>query len=197
MTRRMMVLTTTGAIAVGFTGLVGFVGSNAFSADDEDASQEALVKLLDIAKVSLQQGLAAGEQQGKPVSAKFEVDDGKLQLSVYTAKEGKFFEMLVNHVTGKVLRAEPITEGDDLSAAKEQNEAMANAKTSLQAAVDKTIAQSANTRAVSVVPSMKDGHPDRFDRCAHLQPGQSDPAAAGLVRPGGGNPTDRVDVAPR
>jgi hypothetical protein len=30
----------------------------------------------------LQQGLAASEQQGKPISAKFEVDDGKLQLSV-------------------------------------------------------------------------------------------------------------------
>ena len=136
-----------------------FADHNALSADNEDASQEALIKLLDTAKVSLQQGLAAGEQQGKPISAKFEVDDGKLQLSVYTAKEGKFFEVLVNHVTGKVLRTEPITEGDDLSAAKEQNEAMASAKTSLQAAVDKTIAQSANTRAVSVVPSMKDGHP--------------------------------------
>jgi putative methionine-R-sulfoxide reductase with GAF domain len=36
---------------------------------------------------------------------------------------------------------------------------MANVKTSLQAAVDKTIAESANTRAVSIVPSMKDGHP--------------------------------------
>jgi hypothetical protein len=157
MTRRMMMLTTAGAIAL--AGLAGFAGSNAFSADDEDASQEALIKLLDTAKINLQQGLASGGQQGQPISAKFEVDDGKLQLSVYTAKEGKFFEVLVNHATGKVLRAEPITEGDDLSAAREQSAAMANAKTSLQAAVDKTIAQSANTRAVSVVPSMKDGHP--------------------------------------
>ena len=159
MTRRMMMLTTAGAIALGFAGLAGFAGSNAFAADDEDASQEALIKLLDTAKINLQQGLAASEQQGQPISAKFEVDDGKLQLSVYTAKEGKFFEVLVNYVTGKVLRAEPIAEGDDLSAAMEQNEAMANAKTSLQAVVDKTIAQSANIRAVSVVPSMKDGHP--------------------------------------
>jgi hypothetical protein len=67
--------------------------------------------------------------------------------------------VLINHVTGKILRAEPITEGDDLAAAKEQNAAMANVKTSLQAAVDKTIAESANTRAVGIVPSMKDGHP--------------------------------------
>ena len=157
MTRRMMMLTTAGAIALGFAGLAGFAGSNAFAADDEDASQEALIKLLDTAKINLRQVLAASEQQGQPISA--EVDDGKLQLSVYTAKEGRFFEVLVNHATGKVLRAEPITEGDDLSAAREQSAAMANAKTSLQAAVDKTIAQSANTRAVSVVPSMKDGHP--------------------------------------
>jgi hypothetical protein len=159
MTRRMMMLTTAGAIALGFVGLAGFAGNNAFSADDEDASQEVIINLLDTAKINLQQGLAAGEQQGRPISAKFEVEDGKLQLSVYTTKEGKFFEVLVNHVTGKVLRAEPITEGDDLSAAEEQNEAMANAKTSLQAAVDKTIAQSTNIRALNVVPSMKDGHP--------------------------------------
>jgi hypothetical protein len=159
MTRRMMMVMTAGAIALGVAGLAGFAGNYAFSADDEDASQEALIELLDTAKINLQQGLAAGEQQGKPISAKFEVDDGKLQLSVYTAKEGKFFEVLINHVTGEVLRAEPITEGDDLSAAQEQNAAMANAKTSLQAVVDKTIAQSANTRAVSVVPRMKDGHP--------------------------------------
>jgi hypothetical protein len=155
----MMMLTTAGAIALGFAGLAGFAGNNAFSADDEDASQEVIINLLDTAKINLQQGLAAGEQQGRPISAKFEVEDGKLQLSVYTTKEGKFFEVLVNHVTGKVLRAEPITEGDDLSAAEEQNEAMANAKTSLQAAVDKTIAQSTNIRALNVVPSMKDGHP--------------------------------------
>jgi hypothetical protein len=159
MTRRKMMLMTAGAMALGFAGLAGFAGSNAFSAGDEDASQEALIKLLDTAKINLQQGLAASEQQGKPISAKFEVDDGKLQLSVYTAKESKFFEVLVNYETGKVLKTEPIAEGDDFSAAKEQNEAMANAKTSLQAAVDKTMAQSANTRAVRVVPSMKDGHP--------------------------------------
>jgi hypothetical protein len=158
-TRRKMLLITAGAMALGFAGLAGFAGINAFSADEEDASQEALVKLLDTAKVNLQQGLAASEQQGKPISAKFEVDDGKLQLSVYTAKEGKYFEVLINHVTGEVLRAEPITEGEDLSAAKEQSAAIGNAKISLQAAVDKTIVQSANTRAVSVVPSMKDGHP--------------------------------------
>src|SRR5712672_2069860 len=138
MTRRKMLLMTGGATVLGLAALVGFADQNAiFADDDDDEGQEKLIKLLDTAKINLQQGLAASQQQGKPISAKFEVDDGKLQLSVYTAKEGK------------VLRAEPITEGDDLTAATEQSAAVANAKTSLQAVVDKTIAQSANTRAVS------------------------------------------------
>jgi hypothetical protein len=67
--------------------------------------------------------------------------------------------VLIDHVTGKVMRAKPITEGDDFIAATEQSAAVANVKTSLQAVVDKTIAQSANTRALNVVPSTKDGHP--------------------------------------
>ena len=46
-----------------------------------------------------------------------------------------------------------------LAAATEQSGAMTKAKVSLQGVVDKTIAESANTRAVSVVPSMKDGRP--------------------------------------
>jgi hypothetical protein len=160
MTRRKMMLMTVGATVLGLAALVGFAHHNAILADDDDdESQETLIKLLDTSKINLQQGLAASEQQGQPISAKFEVDEGKLQLSIYTAKDGKFYEVLVDYVTGKVVKAEPITEGDDLSAAHEQSAAMANAKISLQAVVDKTIAQSANVRAVRVVPSMKDGHP--------------------------------------
>lgn len=113
---------------------------------------------MDTSKINLQQGLAASEQQGQPISAKFEVDEGKLQLSVYTAKDGKFSEVLIDYTNGKVMKAEPITEGDDLAAAKSQSAAMTKAKTTLKEAVDKAAAQSANARVVSVVPSLKDGH---------------------------------------
>src|SRR6266852_9321174 len=107
MTRRKMLLMTAGATVLGVAALIGFADHNAiFADDDDDEGHEALIKLLDASKINLQQGLAASEQQGKPISAKFEVDEGKLQLSVYTAKDGKFFEVLINHVTGKVLRIE-------------------------------------------------------------------------------------------
>jgi hypothetical protein len=160
MTRRKILLMTAGATVLGIAALIGFAGNSAFSADDEDESQEELIKVLDAAKINLQQGLTAGEQEGQPISAKFEVDEGKLQLSIYTAKDGKFSEVLVDYVTGNVLKVESISGGDDLTAANEQSMAMAKAKISLKTAVDKTMTQSAkNIRAVRVVPSLKDGHP--------------------------------------
>jgi hypothetical protein len=61
-------------------------------------------------------------------------------------------------VTGKVAKTEPITEGDDLTAAKAQSAAMAKAKTSLKAAVDKALSQSAGFRAIEVTPELKGGH---------------------------------------
>jgi uncharacterized membrane protein YkoI len=161
MTRRKMLLMTAGATVLGLAALIGFADHNAiFADDDDDKGQEALIKLLGTSKINLQQGLAAAsEQQGQPISAKFEVDEGKLQLSVYTAKDGKFSEVLVDYTNGKVMKAEPITEGDDLAAAKSQSAAMAKAKATLKEAVDKAVTQSGNARVVSAVPSLKDGRP--------------------------------------
>src|SRR5712692_10335141 len=160
MTRRKMLLMTAGATVLGVAALIGFADHNAiFADDDDDEGQEKLIKLLDASKINLQQGLAASEQEGQPISAKFELDEGKLQLSVYTAKDGKFSEVLVNYMDGKVTKTEPITEGDDLAAAKLQSAAMTKAKTTLKEAVDKAAAQSANARVVSAVPSLKDGRP--------------------------------------
>lgn len=126
---------------------------------DTDKEHAELGKALGAAKVPLQQGLTAGGREGKPISGKYEVEDGKLQLSVYTAKDGTFSEVIVDHATGKVARAEPITKPDDLSAAKSQSEAMAKAKRSLNAAVAEALKANKGFRAVSVYPAMKDGHP--------------------------------------
>src|SRR5262249_58647666 len=104
------------------------VGSSPFAAEEkskEGGEKQALAKDVKAAKVSLEKGLSASEPQGKPISAKFEIEEGKLQLSVYTAKAGSFYEVIVDHQTGKVAKTEPITSGDDLTAAKAQNEATA------------------------------------------------------------------------
>ena len=125
----------------------------AWSAEQDDA---ALIKAMSGAKVTLQQGLTASEHEGRPISGKFEMEDGKLQLSIYTEKNGKFFEVIVDHMTGSVAKTEPITEGDDLADAKSQSTAMKNAKISLKQAVDKTVGLNL---AVGVTPQVQDGHP--------------------------------------
>jgi len=110
-------------------------------------------------KVSLARGLEASTKEGKPISAKFESEDGKLQLSVYTEKGGKYYEVVGDHTSGKIAKVEQITNGDDLTAAKVQAEAMATAKRSLHDAV--TAAEKAHKgfHAISVTPSLKGGHP--------------------------------------
>ena len=131
----------------------------AWAQKDEAKEHAELAKALSAAKVSLQAGLAASATAGTPISAKYEVEDGKLQLSVYTKKGTGFSEVIVDHATGKVGKTEAITSGDDLSAAKAQSEAMAKAKRSLRTAADQAAKENKGYRVVSVMPALKDGHP--------------------------------------
>src|SRR5438477_1195036 len=117
--------------------IAGFIAVFAFSARAEEKSD--LAAHLKEAKVPLGRGIAASKSAGTPISAKYEVEDGKLQLSVYTAKGDAFSEVIVDHKTGKVAKSEAIDKGDDLAAAKAQNEAMSKAKTSLHDAVSKAV----------------------------------------------------------
>jgi hypothetical protein len=125
----------------------------------DDSEHAELAKAMKDAKVPLQTGLVASQRDGTPISAKYEVEHDKLQLSVYTMKGDKFAEAIIDHKSGKVAKTEPITEGDDLTAAKAQAEAMAKAKRSLAAAVADAVKANAGYRAVSVMPSLSDGHP--------------------------------------
>jgi hypothetical protein len=126
----------------------------ALSADE----QHTLIKSLSSAKVSLQQGLTAAQRHGQPISGNFEVEDGKFRLSVYTANKEQFSEVLVDYNTGKIAKSEPITQSRDLDAAKAQSAALTKAKITLRAAVDTAVRGSRGFRAVSVTPSLKDGH---------------------------------------
>jgi hypothetical protein len=111
------------------------------------------------AKVTLEQGLLTSKQNGKPVSAKFEIENGKPQLSIYTVKDGsKYFEVIVDHASGEIARAEPITGGDDLTAAKKQNDGMFRATRELREAVKEAKRDNPGYSAVSVWSEMKDNH---------------------------------------
>jgi hypothetical protein len=138
--------------------MIGALVAASASANAEEKSGD-LAKMMPGAKVTLQQGLAASQAQGKPISGKFEAEDGALQLSVYTAKDGKFFEVVVDHTSGKVAKVEPITEGEDLTHAKSQTAALSTATRTLQAAADQAEHDNAGAKAVSVIPKVSKGHP--------------------------------------
>ena len=140
--------------------LVLLLGSGLGWAGQYDEKERAeLARALKGAKVSLKQGIVASASKGKPISGKFEVEDGKLQLSVYTMKGATFYEVIVDHATGKVAKVDPITSAEDLTAAKAQSEAMAKAKRSLEAAASEAVKENKGYRVVSVMPALKDGHP--------------------------------------
>src|ERR1700738_3342761 len=125
----------------------------------EAGDPKALAAALKDATATLQGGLKASEREGKPVSAKFEIAAGKLQLSVYTMKADGFAEVVIDPKTGAIAKAEKITDAEDLEAAATQKAAMEKATTSLSAATQKAVMANAGYQAVSVTPKMKEGHP--------------------------------------
>src|SRR6202047_1261113 len=68
-----------------------------------DKDKAELATAVSGAKVTLEQGLMVSKKNGKPVSAKFEIENGKPQLSVYIVKDGsKYSEVIVDHTSSSV-----------------------------------------------------------------------------------------------
>jgi hypothetical protein len=124
-----------------------------------DFDPAALAKALTGAQVSLIQGIKASGPQGMPISAKFEIENGALQLSVYTMNRDQFSEVIVDRKTGAVEKSTAITAGEDLKDAGAQGAAMSKAKVSLEAAVGTAEGSNAGYRAVSAIPSIDGGRP--------------------------------------
>ena len=141
-------------LVVAAIGLWSAVGATARA---EESNPAALAAAMKNATATLQGGLRASEAQGTPISAKFEIEDGKLQLSVYTMKGNDFMEVVADPSTGAIAKAEKITEADDLKEATEQKAAMAKARVPLLTATETAVQANAGSRAVSIVPDLKGG----------------------------------------
>jgi Peptidase propeptide and YPEB domain len=135
---------------------IGTTGSLVLYANEPG---NAVSKFMPTARVSLQEALKAAEVQGQPISGKFEVDEGHLQLSVYTTKDGKFSEVLVDQNTGKVAKSQEISAGNELADAQKQMEAYGKSKISLRAAVSRAELSYPGYQAVSVTPTISNGRP--------------------------------------
>src|SRR5260370_19294753 len=118
---------------------VGFWSAAVAPAWAEADDPKALAAALKDATATLQGGLKASEPQGTPISAKFEIEDGKLQLSIYTMKGNDFMEVVADPQSGAIAKAEKITDAEDLKAAASQKAAMAKAKVPLLAAAETAV----------------------------------------------------------
>ena len=145
------------AIGIVAASILATASLPAWAEDDDNPA--ALAKALSGASVSLDQGLKASEREGKPISGKYEIENGVLQLSVYTMKGNQFSEITVDYKTGSIKKAEVITDSDDLKGAKEQSEAMAKARLTLETVVAGAVKANGGYRAVSVMPMLDGGQP--------------------------------------
>ena len=136
---------------------IGFWSAVGATARAEESDSAALAAAMTSTTATLQGGLKASEAQGTPISAKFEIEDGKLQLSVYTMKGNDFMEVVADPNTGAIAKAEKITDADDLKEAASQKAAMAKAKVLLLTATETAVNANAGSRAVSIVPELKNG----------------------------------------
>jgi len=76
---------------------------------------------------------------------------------IYTMTSNDFMEVVVDPKTGAVAKAQEITDAIDLKEATEQKTAVAKAKVSLLAAANAAVNANAGSRAVSIVPELKNG----------------------------------------
>ena len=136
---------------------IGFLGAPIVPAWAEGGDEAALAAAMKNASATLQGGLKASEAPGTPISAKFEIEDGKLQLSIYTMKGNDFMEVVADPKTGAIAKAEKITDAGDLKEAAGQKAAMAKAKVPLLTATETAVKANAGAEAVSIVPELKNG----------------------------------------
>src|SRR5262245_7737484 len=134
--RRRSLRQSIGIAAVVVSSLLATGASLAPAETSSVEGRKGLTTALQGAWLPLEGGLVIGEREGTPLSAKYELDDGAFQLSVYTSNNGApsgegFMEVIVDYDAAIVVRAAPITDDGDLAAARAQKAAMALAKRTL------------------------------------------------------------------
>src|SRR5260370_18908121 len=145
------------ALSIVIAGILSLLAAPSWA--EEDFNPAAMAKALQQPSLPLEKGLKVSEREGKPVSAKYEIEHGALQLSLYTMKGDKFSELIIDHKSGAVAKEEVITDADDLKAAQAQAAAMTKTRATLDVPIAKALKDNAGYRAVSVMPKLEGVRP--------------------------------------
>src|SRR5215510_2717786 len=78
--------------------------------------REALARELRGAWLPLESGMTTSRREGTPISAKYEIDNGTFQLSVYITRGDRLSEVIVDHNVGTIAKVDVLTDSGDLAA---------------------------------------------------------------------------------
>lgn len=134
---------------------VASTGTHEPGAAHEAEDDQALLAALSASKLELPNGIALAERQGAvAISAKFELEDGKLVLSVYSAKKG--LELDAEHNVLSELKLDPT-----VSDAKPTEEVFSDAKHLARASYHLTLVQRSQLSLSSVISKAVAQQPGR------------------------------------
>ena len=137
------------------TAAAAFFSANIASAQATQAHTQLAAAMKGANHVALADALTTAGASGKPISARYEFEDGKLQLTVFVEKAGAFSEVFIDHMTGKVVKTDKITGGDDMKEAKDESKASSKPTTTLASAVASALAANPGYTAVEVSPVLQ------------------------------------------
>lgn len=136
---------------------MGFLGT-ALAEDVQDHAALAAA-LQHVKGGTLENGLKASERIGKPISAKFALEDGTLQLSLWIAREDGFAEFVLYPAIRSVTEIFDFRDTNKLKVATAQKLAMDKATLSLLSATENAVKANGGFRAVSAYPVLEEGDP--------------------------------------
>ena len=145
------------ALAAGIS--VAVLSSTLLVQAESTADRAALARALQAAWLPLESAITMSQGEGTPISAKYEVEDGNFQLSVYTMKAGVFSEVIVDYSGGMIAKVERLADAGDLAAAQAQKDVLAKATRTLAEATAEVVSQNSGYRAVHAMPSLEEEHP--------------------------------------
>jgi hypothetical protein len=139
--------------------LTAVVISSAAMAGDVYEGHAALAAAFKRVKGTLEGGLKAAERVGTPISARFVLEDGMLQLSLLIEKDDGFSEFNLYPAVGMINEVVDIVDPGKIGAATAQKRAIDSGTISLFAATQSAVRANQGFRAISVSPMLSEGRP--------------------------------------
>ena len=146
-------------MALAACSILAWLPLTALGQPASSANRDALARELAGAWLPLESGMTVSRSEGTPISAKYEIDDGAFQLSIYTMRGDEVREVIVDYSVGTIAKIAVITDGGDLAAAQSQKQALARATRPLEVATGEVVRANPGYRAVSAMPRLDDGRP--------------------------------------